>query len=90
VNNDNNVCLESKIEQLRAVNSGLSIIKGEEIIVQGEKRKRSKDTDIFSPVVSAKKPAKIDRLLASSEGKLVVFRTPGITSSILTIKTLRC
>ena len=81
--NNNNMCLDSKIEQLRAVNSGLSVIRGEEIIVQGEKRKRpvDPDPDVSSPVLSAKRPTKIDKLLESSEGKLVVFRTPGISHS---------
>ena len=90
-NTDNNLCLESKIKQLRAVNSGLSIIKGEEIIVQGEKRKRRIDpeNDITSPVARGKRATKIDRLMASSEGKLVVLRTPGINDYIRRLKLFR-
>ena len=90
-NTDNNLCLESKIKQLRAVNSGLSIIKGEEIIVQGEKRKRRIDpeTDITSPVPRGKRATKIDRLMASSEGKLVVLRTPGINDYIRRLKLFK-
>ena len=88
---DNNLCLESKIEQLRAVNSGLSIIKGEEIIVQGEKRKRRIDpeSDINSPIASGKRATKIDRLMASSDGKLVVSRTPGIIDYIRRLKLFK-
>ena len=90
-NTDNNLCLESKIKQLRAVNSGLSIIKGEEIIVQGEKRKRRIDpeNDITSPVARGKRATKIDRLMASSEGKLVVLRTPGINDYIRRLKLFK-
>ena len=72
--------VESKLEHLKAINSGLTVTRGDVENVDQNNDEIDR-LEMTLPIRQSKKLKKLGRLLNSSNGKLVLLKAPGKNST---------